>query len=511
MTGPRIALMGFMLETNGFAPVATEEEFREKLWMEGEELLADIRGEGSRDPGGLCGFAASMDGAGPWTPVPLVITSASASGPADQDFFERYVARIRRELEAAMPLDGVYIEAHGAASATGDFDPDGTLFAAVREVVGPDVKVIATLDLHANVGPRMVEATDMLIAFLTNPHVDMYERGVEAAAAMRELLAGTRTKKAFVKLPILPPSVSLLTARGPYADAIRRGQESVGGPIMNVSICGNFSLADSPKNGISVTVTARGDQQAADRVARELAAGIWADRERFQANLTPIAEAVAMMKAACADPSLPALLFADVADNPGGGARGNTTDLLAAFLEAGIGNVAFAIHYDRPLAAEAHRLGKGARFTAHLNSEESDPGSKPLEVQAQVMALSDGTFVGRRGMMAGRTVSYGPTARLRLAGRIDIVVVSVRQQCADPMTFEHLGIDLKTVRGIAVKSRGHFRAGFDDLFPDARTIEIDGPGLVTPMLARVPFRNVPRPLWPLDPDMTWEVPEKVAV
>src|SRR6185436_13849463 len=121
---PKIALLGFMLEANAFAPVADEAEFREKIWLDGDGLLADARGPAPCDPGGIKGFVEVMDRAGPWQPVPIAITSAGASGPADQGFFEAFLARLAEGLKAALPVDGVYIEAHGAASATGDVDPE---------------------------------------------------------------------------------------------------------------------------------------------------------------------------------------------------------------------------------------------------------------------------------------------------------------------------------------------------------------------------------------------------
>ncbi|MFC3126604.1 M81 family metallopeptidase [Pseudoroseomonas globiformis] len=508
---PRIALLGFMLESNGFSAPAEEAEFRQKLFLEGDALLEDARAETSRDPGGIKGFVAEMDRAGPWRPVPLAITSAGASGPVEQGFFDRYLVALAEKLRAALPLDGVYIEAHGAATATVEPDPEGTLYAMVREVVGLDVPVVSTLDLHANVSRAMVERTDLLIAYLTNPHVDMFVRGEEAGRAMRELLGGVRTSKAFVRLPILPASVTLLSDRGPYGAAIARGQELCTGPILNVSVLGNFSLGDCAKNGMSVIVTSRGDQAAAEAVARELAGMLWARREEFIATLTPVEEAARRLKEACDNPALPPLLFADVADNPGGGARGNTTAILRAFLEAGIDRTAFAIHFDPELALEAHSKGQGARFRAVLNRSETTPGSDRLEAEAEVMALSDGNIVGRRGIIGNRRQALGLTAWLRLEGRIDVVFVSIRHQCADTATMEHLGLDPRALRGIVVKSRGHFRAGFDDLFADEQILEVDGPGLVTPMLSRVPFRNLPRPIFPLDEAVEWTVPVDVSV
>jgi len=281
--------------------------------------------------------------------------------------------------------------------------------------------------------------------------------------------------------------------------------------LLNVSVCGNFSFADVPKNGITVTATSRGDQEVAATTVKRIAAQLWDERERFEPELTSLDEAVARMKAVDADPSLPAMLFADVADNPGGGGRGNTTWILEAFLEAGVRDVALGLFYDRPLAAEAHARGLNAVFQAQLNRDEPSEFSRPLTCEAEVVALSDGSVVGRRGSAAGRTLELGSSARLRLEGRIDVVVISIRQQLLDPAELEHLGIDLDDVRGLIVKSRGHFRAGFEWLFPPERIFEVDVPGLVTPVLSRVDFANIIRPIYPLDREMHWSVPDDVAV
>jgi microcystin degradation protein MlrC len=414
---------------------------------------------------------------------------------------------------AAAPLDGVYIAEHGAAAATIDPDPDGTLFTMVRETVGPGTPVIATLDLHANVSARMVEQADLLVAFLTNPHVDQRERGREAAGAMREMLGGVRTAKAFVKIPLMPPSVTLLTGAGdgdrPYGDLIRIGQERVGGIVMNVSVCAGFYLTDSVKSGMSVVVTTRGDAKAARSLAVELARRAWEDRGRYVPHLVPIAEATRRMVEVDRDPSLPALCFADVADNPGGGGRGNTTDLLQAFIAAGVRGVALGTFNDPALVREAGRRGVGARFRATFNAEEDHPLSKRFEAEVEVLRLSDGRLVGRRGANQGRSLTLGPSARVRIGGEsgIDVIAISIRQQMTDPAIPEHFGIDIARLRGLVVKSRGHFRAGFDEFFAPAQIIEVDAPGLTTQGLHNLPYRNIPRPMYPLDTEARWQAPE----
>ena len=503
MAGPRIALGGFMLESNGHAPFATRAEFEASCWLEGEALAADLAKPAPRAPAGLSGFMRAMDAGRPWQPVFTIAATAGASGPMDQEVFDDVVARMEAALRAAMPLDGVFLALHGAATATVDRDPDGTLLKRVRAIVGPDVPVLGTLDLHANVAWSMVEAADMLAAYVTNPHVDQAERGAECAAVMRAMLGGMRPRSAFVKLPFIPPATSQNTAAGPYADAIAHGQRYLDHEVLNVSISSGFSLGDTPKNGLSVIVTTRTDGDRARQVAEEIGYWIWSTRERWITNLTSLEDATAMALAAGRDPAAPSLLFADVADNPGGGGRGNTAFILESFVRAGVEGAVFGIHNDPALAAEAHALGVGARFTARFNRDETNIFSKPFEAEAVVEALTEGEVVGRRGIYRGRSVSTGRTALLRIGG-VRVAVVTNRRQLAEPRMVEALGVDLHAVRSLVVKSRGHFRAGFDDIWTPDRIMEVDVPGLTTVVLTRVPWREVPRPIYPLDPAMAWK-------
>jgi microcystin degradation protein MlrC len=499
---PRIALGAFMLESNGHAPPATRAEFEAACWLEGAALAADLARPAPRAPTALTGFIRAMDAGRPWVPVPLVAAGAGASGPMEQEVFDDLLHRMEDGLRAALPIDGVFLSLHGAASATVEVDPDGLLLARVRAIVGPDVPVIATLDLHANVSRAMVEHADVLVAFVTNPHVDMAERGAEAAAAMRAMLGGLRPRAGFVKLPMIPPATSQNTDAGPYADAIAFGRGFLDHEVMNVSISSGFSLGDTPKNGLSVVVTTRTDGARAQAVAEEIARFIWSSRGRWMARLLPLAEAVQRARQVGTDPHAAPLLFADVADNPGGGGRGNTAWILEAFHAAGVQGAVLGVFNDPELAAEAHLLGPGARFAARFNRAETHHFSHGFEAEAEVLALHDGRIIGRRGLYAGREVEMGPMALLRIGG-LRVAVATQRRQLCEPAMLEALGVDIAAVRSLVVKSRGHFRAGFDEHFSPDRILEVDVPGLTTVVLDRVPWRAVPRPIWPLDPAMEW--------
>jgi microcystin degradation protein MlrC len=363
------------------------------------------------------------------------------------------------------------------------------------------VPVVATFDLHANVSDRMVDLIDAFIGYRTNPHLDMRERGAEAADVLRDLLTGAKTERVRVRLPIVPPTVTLLTASGPYAEMIALGQrrrQEIGPAIVNVSAMGGFAYSDTAKNGLTVVVTARASEGSkAAALAQELARYGWNNRGRFYPKLTPIEEAVAKALAVADNRSLPALCFADVADNPGGGGRGNTMYLLRAFAEAGVKGALFGVIYDPPLAAETHRHGMHYHFTARFNRDETTNFSEPWSAPARVVALSDGNCVGRRGIYAGLRLALGPCAALAIGG-ITVVVVSHRVQCADPVFFEMMGLDIAGARSVVVKSRGHFRGGFDEFFGPEQIVEVDLPGLTSPMLNRFAWTRLPRPVIPLD-------------
>jgi microcystin degradation protein MlrC len=293
------------------------------------------------------------------------------------------------------------------------------------------------------------------------------------------------------------------TKAGPYGDLIAYGQQRVGGDVLNVSVLSGFTLGDTPKAGMSVVVSAR-SAGVARTVAHDVATRAWSERSRYVPRLTTLEAATRMAVANGRDSTRPPLLFADVADNAGGGGRANTVWMLAAFHAAGVQGCTLAIFYDPPLAEEAHARGIGASFPAQFNRAETHPLSGRFAAPATVRALHDGRFVGRRGIAAGHAINLGPCARLDLGG-IDVIVVSVRQQAKDPVFLEALGVDIASRRSLIIKSRGHFRAAFDEFFADENIIEVDVPGLTTPVLKNVPYQHLPRPLYPLDEDLQWEV------
>lgn len=524
---PRVGICGFFLECNRWAPVSDATAFAEGIDLAGDALAAQCRAAPSRLLPDTPGFVAEMDASGPWEPVALRIASAQPGGPVEPSYFDALLREIEARIAAHGPLDAVFASMHGAALTTDSDDPDGEFLERLRRAVGPDVPIVAVFDLHANVSRRMTDALSGFIAYRTNPHVDLRERGAEAAALLRHLLApptgrgdseGTRDGKlgagaeprrrgvvGLAKLPFAPSSVSQRIAAGtPYADLLARASAQVRGAVANVSLCGGFAFADCAKCGFSIAVTRTdGDLARAEALARRIAAEVWTARTRFETRLVPLADAVAAAVETGLDPSAPPLILADVADNPGGGGSGATPDLLEALYAAGARGAVLGVHTDAPLAADAHRAGVGATLRARFNREPGgDPFARPFEADATVLALADGRFVGRRGMVAGAARDMGPSALLAIGG-LRVAVITRRQQLLDPAQLEVLGIDLATVRTLGVKSRGHFRAAFEGFAPADRILEVDGPGLTSPNLKSLPWTRMPRPIHPLDDDVTW--------
>jgi microcystin degradation protein MlrC len=506
MTRPRVAILGLLLESNRWSRPASEEDFRSSCWLEGDAILHEARLATPAMPMEAAAFVKAMDATGPWEPVPILLASSFPAGPIEQATFERVLVIMLAGLEAALPLDAAYICNHGAMTATHMFDPDGEIVRRVRQTIGPKTRLVMTLDLHANVSEQMVAPCDSVVGYRTNPHVDMIERGEEAAFTLRRMLAGlAEPKTALVRLPLTPASVNLLTNSGPYGELIDYGQKrqaEYAGAILNVSIFGGFVFSDTPKTGVASVVTARSDRGLAQALAHEICERAWAMRSRFRKMLMPVIEAVALANARERAP----VIYADSGDNPGGGGSGRTTELLMALHAAGARDVIYGSFFDAALASEAHKLGKGARFVARFNRDRGEaPWEQwdlPFEAEAEVVGLSDGRFIGKLGLLQGRKVNLGPSAALRIGG-LTVVVISARSQTADPMFFEMFGIDIGQARTVVVKSRGHFRAGFRPWFPPEQVKEVDTAGLTSPVLERLPFEGVQRPSYPLDEHATW--------
>lgn len=213
MSAPRIAILGPHLEASAFAPPTTRDDFERQCWEEGEAITRLAR-EVSHLPSELPGSYARMDATGPWTPVPVLVASAPPGGPIEQALFLDFCDRVRNGLAAALPVDALYVPSHGASSATGDEDSDGTLLAMARQIVGPAMPIVVSHDLHCNVSERLVQACDALVVYRTNPHVDVRERAAESPICCAKFFRGRAPRKPSFASPSHRPPSPCLPPRG---------------------------------------------------------------------------------------------------------------------------------------------------------------------------------------------------------------------------------------------------------------------------------------------------------
>lgn len=500
-TPPRIALVGLFLECNRFAPETTKHDFERYCLFQGEDILTEAAKAAPALPPEAPAFIKAMNDLTAWEPIPLVIARAVPWGPATVEFMDWFAAEVERRLTEAGPVDGVYFLNHGAMTAVGDDDPDGRIYTLLRRIIGDQAPLISTVDLHANISPTMFAAADAIISYQTNPHVDQAPRAAQAAGIMVDWLAGKKLAKAWLKPPLVVATLNLLTARGPFAEVVQAGRALAGPDLPIVSAVAGFVFSDTAKTGMAML--AYGDKSQAEAAVAELADLAWRERDRFRAELVPLDQAIGKAQAAIADPSLPAVCLAETGDNPGGGGGGNASELVEAMIKAGLTDSLAGVFNDPDLAALCHQQGLGADIVSSFNFKTFPPFGWTVPIRAKVIALSDGIVTGRRGVLAGQSLNLGPTAAIDVGG-LTVVVVSHRIAANDPAMFEHLGLDVGAYRCVALKSRGHFRAGFDEFFRDEQIVEAGSAGLTSPDLSRFEFIGLRRPSFPLDLDCPWD-------
>lgn len=489
----------FASENNTFKKGLTElHDFAVDTLLEGE---AAIRARGAANTE-LAGFL-DMAGKAGWQVIHAISAVASPGSPVSRAAYDHIAGSICRAVEANRGrLNGILLSLHGAQVTEFCEDGEGELLARIRALTGPDLPIGVTLDLHANVTRAMVRDAQILLSYKTYPHVDMRECGCHLARLLGDAMAG-RSDPATLRrdLPMMEEVNSGRSDAGPmvalYAEA--RRQEAEPG-ILAVSLNAGFPDADIREMGPTVLVAhdrrVAAAAARAEAVADAHARAIWQGRHSLANVFLGVDEAVA--QAAAFDASRGPMVIADYADNPGSGAYGDGTSLLAAMLKAGLTDAVLAPMIDPEAAAELHRHRVGDAVTLPVGGKnDPDFGGGPLMLSGRITHLSDGRFRGDGPMLGGLERTFGATAVLKVAG-VEILIVTEREQMLDRQQLSAFGIDPAARATLALKSMQHFRAAFEPIA--GRVIVCDSGALSTPDVARRPYRRVRRPIWPLDPD-----------
>jgi microcystin degradation protein MlrC len=493
----RVLVSQFMHETNTFSKLPTTlEDYRKRWLIEGEAMVKRFKGT-KNEVGGYIDSAAKYG----WQPVWGAAANATPSGTLTRETWETIRDMILGAAKKAGKLDGVCLSLHGAMVTATEDDAEGALIEALRGIVGPDVPIVVTLDLHANATVRMATHANALVSYRTYPHIDGYERAVQAAALCQAAMEGKKKPRCLLVQPAMLQGCDSgkTTKPGLMRDLLAKADKYETEPGINVvSIQAGFTWSDIPYTGPSVAVSHEPAAAArAKAIANELIDEIWRRRDDQDKGYQPIADGIAAARAGQMDKGgkKGPLVIADGTDNPGGGGYNDTTPVLQALLDARIENVAFGTIFDPGTVQQAMKAGVGAEIDVELGGHTDISMGAPVKARAVVRMLSDGSFKNDGPMNAGVETGMGPTAVLRIGG-VDVVTISNRIQTIDLQVFLSQGIDPTAKSVVVVKSVQHFRAAYG---PIAREIVlVDSGGICSPDISRLNFKRLRRPIWPLD-------------
>ena len=394
--------------------------------------------------------------------------------------FEKYASGITGDIEKQGPFDGVFLALHGAMAATGIPKPEAELVRRIREVVGT-IPIMITLDLHANEDHELSDAADAVFITKRYPHYDTRLQGERAARVMISTVRGRYKPVMATRKPgIITPSVFQGTGVTPAMEIMERARRwECQNKDVYVSVAFGFAYADVPDAGATVMVVTNADQKLADRVADDMSGYIWRRRKEFAGKKLPKTGEGVRLAVQAAELGKTPVVIADHSDRTGG-----STHILEALIEQDAQNFCIATLRDE-------------RALERIESVYAEGDA----VEIELGGYSD-RFAGNPVRVKGKVAFLGPyqdeTVAVVLFGRNNRVILTPHlTQVTTPAIFAHLGIELEELDIIVLKSRVHFRRGFHESGLAGAIFEIDAPGLGPADLTLLPYRNIPKDIYPV--------------
>lgn len=474
-----IAVLAAFHETNTFNPRHTDQaQFVEEGWYHGDELLERYRGTKTVMGGFLDGLAeaehAPRGGFGAYAVPAGTVTNAA---------FSQIRQEILDGLRRAEPYEGVLVELHGAMVTESETDPDAIILSDMRAEAG-DRPIVVVTDFHANHTAARLASVDLLIGYRTNPHIDTWESGRNAARFLDARLRGQpRPAVAFGSLPVIVPPIAQLTAENPWSGWLVLARELERRyDLVDVTVAGGFSHADVPHAGVSVVATGNADTVV--QVVGELCQHIGPAGVNVAPAMLPPDEAMARARAAS---GTGLVAVADTGDNINGGSPGNEVELITCARES-------SLHIMTTFASA--QLADAAQETPVGGSVALPPdlGMAVGAAHAELSRHLSGRFTNRGPMATGKAMDMGPSAVLHLPW-IDIIVQRRAMQPNDPEMFRSAGLEPTTADVVLLKGASALRAGWAGV---ARTfIAAATRGVTDCVLDRLPYRRLAGQVHPL--------------
>ena len=425
------------------------------------------------------------------------------SGPVEQKTLDVLCAEFLDGLKAAMPVEGIVLPLHGSLIGENNSDVEGYLLEKVREIVGDAIPVSVGLDLHANVTQKMCNNCNIITSFRTTPHLDQFETGQRASDLLQQAMTGKSAPK-------------LQLARLPILDALDRGRtthsnsplpkllkevEAIesSGKLLQVSVHTGYPWQDSKEVGPSVAVTYNSKlssaKDLAEATAKHFMDKIWETKDYNSISLCSIKDTMKEIELDVYKGK--PLLIGEYTDNPGAGGYGDCTHLLKALLAAKLHNAVFFSLADKEAVEQCIAAGEQADITLSVGGK-MDPlfSGEPLSVHGVVAAISDGVYTREGPFAHGTQGDMGPSVRLTVGG-LDIILTSRASLTDDRQQLKIFGIEPEQKSVVICKGMNHFRADYEPM--SSRLIHVDGRGICSHDYSIFPYKNLPRPIWPLDP------------
>ena len=477
-------------ETNTFSSQKTGfAEYKSRAYALGQEIILKYKGTQSE----VGGFIAEAEKYSDVNLIPVIMADAQPSGPVTSDFFSHVCDEMKAAILKCEKVDGVLLSLHGAMVTEDSLDGEGDLLELIRDLVGDNVPIAATLDLHSIVTEKKAENANILINYDEYPHTDMFERGVEAAKLLIDTLHGEiRPVMVCKKVPIIQPLIgSVHPVMKKHMDRVHEYEKEEG--VLSVSLSHGFPYADVPELGISVEVITDDDKEQAEKIASELAEDLWKDRVNLKGKFYSANDAVEIAKNSEEGP----VILADVTDNPGGGAACDGTVILKEMIDAGLKNAVVAQIYDPESLELCHKAGVGHTVDLTLGGKYGPTSAgNPIACKAYVKVLTDGNYTNRDSINGGYPITLGNTALIDINGIEVIITASTEQPFDTEMLYSH-GVDPCRKKCILLKSTVHYRAAYESLAAKILPVHVDG-GMLQQDVSKIPYKNVLHPIYPLD-------------